>query len=93
MHAIGGLWVGFILFYIFPIKGKKFTYFIKVFLGILLVGVGWEVFEFVVNNLYLAKEPFDIVDTSSDIFFDMLGGACSIFYFSKRIMLKDKITV
>lgn len=92
MHALGGLWTCFILLWFIPLKKDTKHYLVKIFLGILVVGIGWEVFEFLVNNKYLAKEPFDIVDTLSDIFFDSLGGISGLLYFSQRIKLKDKFS-
>src|SRR3989338_8990233 len=61
---------------------------LKVFLFVLVVGVIWEFFQIYVNN-YIAKYPFDTMDTISDICFDLAGGAFAVFYFfKKRIMGK-----
>lgn len=92
MHFLGGVWVAFILLWVFPIKILSKSYFLKLILGILFVGVSWEVFEIMFNNI-IAGNPFDIIDTMSDLFFDMLGGILASFYFYKRIILKDKIAV
>ena len=92
MHTLGGVWVAFILLWVFPIKSQSKNYFLKIALGILFVGLSWEVFEFIFNNL-IAGNPFDVLDTLSDIFFDMAGGVLTLFYFSKRIMLKSTSAV
>lgn len=92
MHFLGGVWVAFILLWVFPIKSLSKNYFLKLFFGILFVGISWEVFEIIFNNI-ISENLFDIADTMSDLFFDMLGGTLASLYFYKRIILKDKITV
>ena len=89
MHFLGGVWVTFILFWFFPVTPLSKNYFPKLILGILFVGLGWEVFEIIFNNI-IAGITFDLFDTLSDVFFDMLGGVLAVFYFSKRIMIKSK---
>ncbi|MCX6747739.1 MAG: hypothetical protein NTW98_02215 [Candidatus Nomurabacteria bacterium] len=92
MHALGGVWVAFILLWVFPINAVSKNYFLKLVLGILFVGLSWEVFEFIFNNM-IAGNSFDILDTTSDVFFDMLGGSLATLYFYKKIIIKDKIAV
>ena len=88
MHTLGGFWVGMFFFYIFsmgngvPRSGKLF---LRVVLCTLMIGLLWEFFEYVVFNI-IAVTSWDGVDTSSDIFFDILGALFSCFYFSKFIM-------
>ncbi|MDQ3076272.1 MAG: hypothetical protein M3Q34_04045 [bacterium] len=85
MHFLGGVWVGLILLWVFPSKSLNKNYFMKIILGILAVGLAWEVFEYIFYNT-IAQNPFDLKDTISDIFFDMMGGVVSVFYFSKTII-------
>ena len=47
------------------------------------MGLAWEVFEFLVNE-NIAKNPFDLKDTTSDLFFDTLGGLVAVWYFFKK---------
>ncbi len=90
MHTLGGFWVGLMSFYIFSIQrvSLKLTY--KILLYVLFIGVGWEVFEALVNNV-IAQNSFNYLDTISDIFFDLSGGAMAILYSLKRISIPVKI--
>ena len=49
----------------------------------LIVGVGWEVFEILVNDV-LTQNPLDFLDITSDIFFDLAGGILAILYFFRK---------
>jgi hypothetical protein len=83
MHFLGGFWVGlFLLWFLFEENFSK-TFFLKIVLGVLLVGGLWEVYEVLINNIY-AQNPFDALDTASDIFFDLSGGLCAILYLWKN---------
>ena len=85
MHFLGGFWIGLAFFYIFPPQSSSINTILKVLLLVLLIGIGWEVFEILTNNL-IAQNPFNSLDTVSDVFFDLSGGAFAIWYFLKRIM-------
>ena len=89
MHFLGGLWVGLALIWLF--WGKEFDWMmiLKIILGVLLVGVLWEIFEVILNH-YTLKLPFNTLDTLSDIFFDLAGGTFAVFYFLKRTMFQEK---
>lgn len=89
MHFLGGFWVGLSYFYFFPVRSFSTHDFIKLLFFVLCVGLGWEVYEILVNKV-IAQNPFDYVDISSDIFFDLFGGIMATFYFYKRIMLQSK---
>lgn len=88
MHFLGGFWVALMLIWIwsgrasFPKLSANPVF--KILSGVLIIGILWEIFELMVNNT-IAQNPFDILDTLSDIFFDLAGGACSALYFLKRI--------
>lgn len=89
MHFMGGLWVG--LAFIWLSWGREFNWklILKIILGVLLIGVLWEIFEVILNN-YTTQLPFNTLDTLSDIFFDLAGGTFAVLYFSKKILVKDK---
>lgn len=96
MHFLGGFWLGLVCIWLLsfvkiPVEIDYYLIF-KVFLWVLIVGVLWEVFEFYFIN-YIAQNQFNILDTISDIFFDLSGGMLAIFYFIKRIMYSDLSTV
>lgn len=89
MHFLGGFWVGLLYIYLFlPVDFSKNTVF-KLLLFTLIVGILWELFEMLVNEV-ISSNPFDFLDTTSDIFFDLAGGGTAVSYFFKRIMLQLK---
>ena len=83
MHFLGGVWVGFGLLWLFVPKVFNFKVVFQILFGVILVGLAWEVFEFLVNE-NIAKNPFDLKDTTSDLFFDTLGGLVAVWYFFKK---------
>jgi hypothetical protein len=88
MHFLGGFFIGLGLIWLLSYKDLNlelsFKLILKIILGVLIIGVLWEVFEILVNNM-LAQNPFNTLDTISDIFFDLTGGTFAILYFFKRI--------
>jgi hypothetical protein len=88
MHTLGGFWIGLASLYFFPITDKSFNSILKILLLILLVGIGWEVFEIVFNNV-LARMTFNTLDTISDVCFDLAGGTIALLYYFKGIMLQS----
>ena len=90
MHFLGGLWEGLFFIWFFSIVDfpflklspsvVDFKLIYKTVSFVLLIGILWEFFEFFTNN-YIGHDPFNILDTISDIFFDLAGGTFSIFYF------------
>ena len=94
MHFLGGFWLGLVFIWFFSrnfqlfgeLKVKDWDV-LKILLCVLVVGIGWEVFEFLVNDI-LAENPIDYLDTGSDIFFDLLGGLCAILYVWRKKLQK-----
>ena len=88
MHFLGGMWVG--LFFLYVLNNKKgfLKHFFVILSCVLLVGILYELFEIYAHN-YIARDPFNSLDTVSDLFFDLAGGALAVLYFPKRIMLPD----
>ena len=84
VHFLGGLWIGLLGFYILLIKKNSSHEIFKILLFVLCIGIGWEVFEVLVNDV-ITRNPFDYLDTTSDIFFDILGGFCVILYIWKKL--------
>ena len=101
-HFSGGFWVSLFFIWFFSIKNLPFLkptldpndpkLIHKAVCYILLIGLLWELFEFYANN-YIGIYPFDIVDTSSDLFLDLAGGFLGLWYFSKKIMVSKENTV
>ena len=95
MHSIGGFRVGLASTWFFD-KSESFKSFpeskililkliSKALLFVMLVAIGWEVFEFLVNDV-IAQNPFDFIDTISDVFFGLFGGLCAILYICKKLL-------
>ena len=85
MHFLGGVWLGLALLWFLKIKEISLMLIFKMILGVLIIGVLWEIFEIILNN-YTTQSPFNSLDTISDIFFDLSGGCFAILYFIKKIM-------
>lgn len=79
MHFLGGTWIGLLYFYLFPPKENSAVSFLRVFLFVLAIGIGWEVFEMMVNDIII-QNPLNYSDMLSDLFFDLFGGLCAILY-------------
>ncbi len=99
MHFLGGLWVGLFFLWFFSIESMPFLHLVlervdfklvsKTLLFVLLFGVLWELFEFYTNN-YIGHDLFNILDTTSDIFFDLSGGLYAILYVWKNQKTKQQ---
>lgn len=87
MHFIGGFWTGLVVLFIY--KFKKTTVndiehprklLVISVIGTLLIGVGWELFEFGLQHFTLI-ELARPVDSLSDLCFDLAGGIIAFTYF------------
>ena len=92
MHFLGGVWLGLASIYLFSLKDGSLKSIFKIFFIILLVGIGWEAFEILVNKLTI-QDPFNTLDTISDICFDLAGGLFTILYFLRRTISIKENTV
>jgi uncharacterized membrane protein YjdF len=83
MHFLGGLWVGsaVLWFYSHKIFKRKLSIYLVSLSAVLLVGGLWELFEFNVNTWTIVTAQNGILDTSSDIAFDIIGGITATVYF------------
>ncbi len=82
MHFLGGVCValGFAILPFFRITlPPQYRTLLPYLLFVFLIGIGWEVFEYV-NGISLASadERF-LTDTLEDLFFDLLGGFVGFF--------------
>lgn len=87
MHFLGGLWVGSVALWLsvscrasFKKSGNLKIFIISLF-SALVVGVLWEVFEFNVDTIISVSGQNDILDTMSDMTFDILGSIVAGVYF------------
>jgi len=81
MHFLGGVVALLLSVYLLYswISSKTFLKrFIIAIIAVLIIGVCWEIFEYIFNNI-IAGIQFDLLDTLSDIFFDTLGAIAGFF--------------
>lgn len=82
MHFLGGMWVGFLAIYLFlsflqeksPVKSI-----VTIMVFVLFIGIGWEIFEILIDKL-LTFNLLNLLDSISDIFFDLAGGLSAVLY-------------
>ena len=84
MHFLGGFWLGLVAVYFFSPRNISNSSVFKILAFVLLVGLGWEVFEIWINN-FVGPMSFNIVDTLLDIVLDIFGGLCAILYLWKKL--------
>ena len=92
MHFLGGIWAALAIFWIFSPKSLNTKHILAVMLGVLCIGLAWEIFEIVVNDAIL-KNPFNSLDTLSDIFFDLAGALLGIFYLLGKIRREEAVKI
>ena len=90
MHFLGGFWLGlaFVWLLAHQVKEDSAGFILKILSCVLFIGIGWEIFEILVNDV-ITKNPFNFGDTFSDLFFDLLGGFCAILYLWKKLHKKQ----
>ena len=90
LHFLGGvfigllvLWVRFLSGYIAaPLVWSKGRIFLFTLFWTLVIGIGWEVFEWLVGNTWDMERYW--LDTSIDVALDIIGGVVGWFYFVKK---------
>lgn len=96
MHFLGGFWLGLAYIWFFNpseslklrLGSKVFDVVFKILLFVFLFGFGWEVFEILINDV-ITQNPFNFLDTISDLCFDLSGGLCAILYVWKKLQTKQ----
>jgi len=87
MHFLGGFWVGLVFLWFFSRESTSLEPFLqlifKVIFAVLMVGILWEIFEISIDKIII-QNPFNALDTFSDIFFDLTGGLVAVLYFLKK---------
>ena len=80
MHFLGGVWLSLAILWFFPVKDLSMKSISMIILSILSIGVLWELYEILVNNL-TAQIPFNTLDTISDVCFDLAAGFSALIYY------------
>lgn len=72
MHFLGGFIVAVLVFWFLGLGEKSLKSFWIVFALVIIIGVGWEIFEYL-NDLTFSTQTYAL-DTTLDILMDALGG-------------------
>jgi hypothetical protein len=81
MHFLGGFLIALTGIYLGSGSlSWDFKSNIKIILFILSIGILWEIYEITINQS-ITKNTFNLLDTLSDLFFDLLGGLVLICYY------------
>lgn len=83
MHFLGGFAVGLLALYLTRTEEISKPVVLRVMLAVVLVGLGWEIFELVVDKV-ISRNVLNILDSSADLFFDSAGGLAAVFYYVKN---------
>ncbi len=83
MHFLGGLWLGSVALWWYTHNAVLTP--LRIFLisltTVLVVGVLWEFFEFSVDTVVIISGQNGILDTTTDIIFDIIGGITAAMYY------------
>lgn len=90
MHFLGGIWLSSAFVYFSPPKEIKLVYALKILFVVFAVSFGWEVFEVLIDR-FITHDAFNLLDTLSDLFFDMSGGSAAVIYLFPKIMISDSV--
>ncbi len=87
MHFLGGLWIAGLMYYLFflsdylPKVFKKYSVFILTFSFVLIIGILWEIFEYI-TKVSVRQDNY-VLDTYLDLLMDMFGWVLAYFLLSK----------
>ncbi len=94
MHFLGGLWVGGATLWVYYFSGyfranqnKKILLWLSI-ISVVVIGVGWEVFEFV-TAIEIFSDGY-VGDTILDLIMDTTGAVVAYFMLIKCIEVRDK---
>lgn len=85
MHFAGGMWAGLCGAWILVRRGQPFSL-LWCLIFALLVGVGWEIFEYIEGITYPRHFGYSF-DTAKDLVMDLLGAALG-WFLAKRLIRK-----
>lgn len=94
MHTLGGLLISFFvisLLFVRELFGFAHKHHGMVILTtlsmVLLVGLGWELFEVFFDLTAITR--IDMIDTLSDLFFDLIGGSFGLWWYYVMIWSRE----
>jgi len=90
MHFFGGIFLAFLCIWLFLkfnlikyVKNRE-TFLFTIIITVIFIGIFWELFEFG-NSVFITFDKLNILDTLSDLFFDLSGGLFGSFYTLRKI--------
>lgn len=86
MHLLAGFWIGLFFIYFFSRKNPASSSILTVLFWVLFVGILWEFFEYFL--IVISHDSFNLVDTLSDILFDLAGGYLALIFCYNRTNAK-----
>ncbi len=98
MHFLGGVWLGLasVWFYFFGRKHKPMpeinvSRIVKIsIISSFVIGLGWELYEYIVQIIVPIANIASPLDSVSDLFFDIAGGAVAAIYLLTQISFGEK---
>ena len=90
VHLAGGMFISIVtgaLFYRYFQKKSSVIILGMLLFSVLIVGIGWELFEYIIQDLIRPLIFATISDSIGDLVFDLAGGflgACFVWYTQKQ---------
>ena len=96
MHIFGGFFLSFLVGSFFfqklsVLRKREVT--ISVLLMVLLLGFGWEIFEYTVQYLIKGAQLANIPDSVKDMLMDLIGGLCAVPFVLRALSLYNRAHV
>lgn len=93
MHIMGGMFLGLFggaLFFkkLRDLSNKEAL--VTILLFVLIIGLGWEVFEYIVQTIIKGQQLANIPDSIKDMVMDLLGGLLTSFFVLRSIKRYNK---
>lgn len=85
-HFLGGLWVALAASWLIAYTGREATL-LRIIAAAMLIGIGWELFEFFAG---IPREANYVFDTSLDLSMDFCGGLVG-FLLASRLLKSGTI--
>lgn len=93
MHIMGGIFLGLsagALFFktLLPLSTRE--RFVTILLFVFIIGLGWEIFEYLVQSITKGPKLANFPDSVKDMLVDLLGGALAYIFVLKQLKRYNK---
>jgi predicted membrane protein len=85
MHFVGGLWAALVSAWFLRYVHSPYSL-VYVLIGVLIIGIAWEIMEYVIG---FQREQDYAFDTSLDLVMDLCGGVLG--FLAARVSVRDTI--